>query len=80
MDRQAEAGKTFQDVVQFFSAPVALVLMRLDADGRDLDAGVEELCDQLPIAGAGVEVIDEERSIRVCGPGLLRWWNKLQCP
>ena len=46
VDREAETGETFQDIIQFLKTPVSLVLMALDPDGADRNTRFQQAFQQ----------------------------------
>ena len=63
--RQAVAGEPVDDLEGLLLAPVALVHMALQADGVDLDAGLQDAFDQAFEGGRHVEVVEHEEGLRV---------------
>ena len=64
--------KALQNGVLLFLAPYALVLVGLQADGVDRHAGVQAAVDQDFIIGGQVEVVQQQRGVRVGLMGRLK--------
>ena len=79
MDGQPEHFEPLFNFLQFFHAPEALMLMALDTNGADRHARVQAITNQLVIAGAGVEIIDQEGGVRIGGFGFIETtWHHLR--